>query len=98
MAAKQPVAKKVAPPAAMETLVSEEGSAKAEPTVNAWTKPDVLLPVAGAGATAAGGVATAIAPTVMASNYLQIALSVGIVALVLIGAYYAFTRIKKAAV
>lgn len=98
MAAKQPVAKKVAPPAAMETLVSEEGSAKAEPTVNAWTKPDVLLPIAGAGATAAGGVATAAAPAVMSSNYLQIALSVGIVALVLIGAYYAFTRIKRAAV
>lgn len=61
---------------------------------NVWTKPDVLLPIAGAGATAAGGVTTAIAPTVMASNYLQIALSVGIVAIVLIGAYYAFTRIR----
>ena len=42
----------------------------------------------------AGRSATAIAPTVMASNYLQIALSVGIVAIVLIGAYYAFTRIR----
>jgi lysozyme family protein len=97
MAAKQPVAKTAEAPKAMETLVSEEGSAKAEATVNPWTKPDVLLPIAGAGATAAGGVATAAAPAVMSSNYLQIALSVGIVALVLVGAYYAFTRIRKAA-
>lgn len=95
MAAKQKPAKVYAPKE-METLVSHEGSAKAEPTVNPWTKPDVLLPIAGAGATAAGGVATAAAPTVMASNYLQIALSIGIVALVLVGAYYAYTRIKRA--
>ena len=95
MAAKQPAAKVYAPKE-MEALVSHEGSAKAEPTVNPWTKPDVLLPIAGAGATAAGGVATAAAPTVMASNYLQIAISIGIVALVLVGAYYAYTRIKRA--
>lgn len=96
MAAKQPV-KKGAAPAAMEALVSEEGGAKADPPANPWAKPDVLLPIAGAGASAVGGVASATAPAVMSSTYLQVALSIGIVALVLTGAYYAYTRIKREA-
>ena len=97
MAAKQPVAKKAEAPKAMEALVSEEGSAKAEPTVNPWTKPDVLLPIGGAAVTGAGGLATAAAPAVMNSTILQLGITFAIVVIVLIGAYFAFTRIRKAA-
>lgn len=95
MAAKQPMAKKAAPPA-METLVSEEGSAKAEPDVNPWTKPDVLLPIGGAVVTGAGGAATAAAPAIMSSTIIQIGITFAIVVIVLVGAYFAFTRIRKA--
>lgn len=96
MAAKQPMVKKIVSPS-MEALVSEEGSAKAEPTVNPWTKPDVLLPIGGAAVTGAGGLATAAAPAVMNSTILQLGITFAIVVIVLIGAYFAFTRIRKAA-
>lgn len=74
--------------------VADTSGAKAEPSKpNPWVKPEVVLPAVGAVGTAAGGVA----PSVLGSNYLQIAISFGIVVVVLIGAYYAFRRIQKAA-
>lgn len=96
MAANGPVPK-ADPPKAMEELVSEEGSAKAEPVLNAWTKPEVLLPIGGAAVTGAGGLASAAAPALMNSVIIQAGITFAIVVIVLVGAYFAFTRIRKAA-
>ncbi len=96
MAAKQPVSK-VEPPKAMEKLVSEEGSAKAEPAINAWTKPEVLLPIGSAAVAGGGGLASAAAPAIMSSTLIQAGITFAIVVAVLLGAYFAFTRIRKTA-
>lgn len=61
---------------------------------NPWTKPDVLLPVGGAAVGGAGTLATAAAPSIMSSTIIQIGITFAIVVIVLIGAYYAFTRIR----
>ena len=74
------------------SIVTEEGSAKATPPEpNAWTKPDVLLPVAGAAATGAGTVLTS------GMDPIKLALAIGIIVIIGLGAYFAFRRIQKSA-
>lgn len=74
------------------SIVTEEGSAKATPPEpNAWTKPDVLLPVAGAAATGAGTVLTS------GMDPIKLALAIGIIVIIVLGAYFAFRRIQKSA-
>jgi lysozyme family protein len=72
--------------------VTDEGAAKAEePKPNPWIKPDVLLPAGGAGATGAGTVLTS------GMDPIRLAIAIGIITLVGLGAFYAYRRIRKEA-
>lgn len=88
MAAEKPVDKELpaaSVPAAMET----EMGAEAKPgLVDAYLKPDVLLPAGGAVATGAG--------TLLTSGFdpIKLALAIAIIVVVGLGAYYAFRRIR----
>ena len=88
LATKQP--KKSSTPApAMTAPVEAEMAAKAEPgVVDAYLKPDVLLPAGGAIATGAGTVLTS------GLDPVRIAIALAIIVIVGLGAYYAFRRIR----
>lgn len=88
MAGRQPVE----PVRPQSMTVADEGSAKAaEPDPNPWIKPDVLLPAGGAVATGAGTVLTS------GMDPIRLAIAIGIIVMVGLGAFYAFRRIQKAA-
>jgi lysozyme family protein len=93
MASKQPV-KSTKPPAEVSQGVKDTMGATAQPGLaDAYLKPDVLLPAAGAVATGVGGGGLA----VLGNNWVLGALAFGIVVAVLVGAYYAIKRIRAAA-
>jgi len=88
MAAKQPVRKVAATPD-MSTVLDAQVAAKAEPgAVDAWLKPDVLLPAGGAVATGAGTVITS------GLDPIRLAIALAIIVVIGLGGYYAFRRIR----
>ena len=88
LATKQP--KKASTPVpTMTAPVEAEMAAKAEPSVvDAYLKPDVLLPAGGAVVTGAGTVLTS------GLDPVRIAVALAIIVIVGLGAYYAFRRIR----
>lgn len=88
MAANQP-AKPAPAMSAVTAPVEAEMAAKAEPSVvDAYLKPDVLLPAGGAVATGAGTVLTS------GMDPVRLAIALAIIVIVGLGAYYAFRRIR----
>jgi lysozyme family protein len=88
MATKQPVHKVAATPD-MSTALDAEVAAKAEPSaVDAYLKPDVLLPAGGAVVTGAGTVLTS------GLDPIRLAVAFAIIVIIGLGAYYAFRRIR----
>lgn len=87
MAARQPVKETVA--VALPVAMEEEMGAKAEPgLVDAYLKPEVVLPAGGAVVTGAGTVLTS------GLDPIKLAIAVAIIVIVGLGAYYAFRRIR----
>jgi lysozyme family protein len=89
MAGRKPIVK-TKPAAAVSKEVDDEMSAKAEPGVlDAYLKPDVVLPAGGAVLTAGG--------TALSSGLdpLRLALALAVVVVVGLGAFYAFQRIRR---
>lgn len=83
------MASNIEPPAQTIAAAPAPGStAKAEPgKMDAFMKPEVVLP-------AAGTVATAAAPLAMGSTAIQWAIAIGIVVLVGLGAFFIYRRIR----
>lgn len=87
MAARQPVKETVA--VALPVAMEEEMGAKAEPgLVDAYLKPEVVLPAGGAVVTGAGTVLTS------GLDPIKLAIALAIIVIVGLGAYYAFRRIR----
>jgi lysozyme family protein len=89
MASKNPIVKPKAN--AYSTHVDDEMSAKAEPgAIDAYLKPEVALP-------AAGAAGSAVLPFIGEIDILKLAIAVAIFAAVAVGVYFAYRRIRRTA-